>query len=125
MRPDQIWQAALGELQLQLTKSAFDMWLRDTVLLSSDDDVFVLGVKNDYTKDWLESRLMSTLKRTLAGITGQATEARVVVYGDSHSLAADEPTDIEPEEVWEPDWRDIGVPLIFENETLEDSQHSD
>ena len=119
MRPDQIWQAALGELQLQLTKSTFDTWLSGVALLSSDDDVFVLGVENGYAKDWLESRLMSTLKRTLAGITGKAIEVRVVVYGDSHSLAADESTDIEPEEVWEPDWREIGVPLIFENETLE------
>ena len=46
MQPDQIWQAALGELSLQLTKSTYDTWLRDTTLLSYDAEagVFSIGV---------------------------------------------------------------------------------
>jgi len=80
MRPEQVWQAALGELQLQLTKSTFDTWLRDTDYLSYEDGVFVIGVENAYAKDWLENRLLSTIKRTLTGVTGRATEVRFVVW---------------------------------------------
>jgi chromosomal replication initiator protein len=80
MRPEQVWQAALGELQLQLTKSTFDTWLRDTDYLSYEDGVFVIGVENAYAKDWLENRLLSTIKRTLTGIAGRATEVRFVVW---------------------------------------------
>ncbi|MBM4422967.1 MAG: chromosomal replication initiator protein DnaA [Chloroflexi bacterium] len=83
MRPEQVWQAALGELQLQLTKSTFDTWLRDTSLLSYEDGVFVIGVENAYAKDWLENRLLSTIKRTLTGIAGRATEVRFVVWAES------------------------------------------
>ncbi len=82
MRPEQVWQAALGELQLQLTKSTFDTWLRDTSLLSYEDGGFVIGVENAYAKDWLENRLLSTIKRTLTGIVGRATEVRFVVWAD-------------------------------------------
>ncbi|HLF01073.1 MAG TPA: chromosomal replication initiator protein DnaA [Anaerolineales bacterium] len=88
MRPEQVWQAALGELQLQLTKSTFDTWLRDTTLLSYEDGVFVVGVENAYAKDWLENRLLSTIKRTLTGIAGRATEVRFVVWADPLETAA-------------------------------------
>ncbi len=80
MKPDQVWQATLGELQLQLTKSTYDTWLRDTSLISHEDGTFVVGVENAYAKDWLENRLLSTVKRTLTGITGRAAEGRCVVW---------------------------------------------
>ncbi len=80
MNSEQVWQAALGELQLQLTKSTFDTWLRDAHLLAYEDGVFVVGVENAYAKDWLENRLLSTIKRTLTGIAGRATEVRFVVW---------------------------------------------
>ncbi|MEK9164715.1 MAG: DnaA/Hda family protein, partial [Chloroflexota bacterium] len=87
MKSDQVWQAALGELQLQLTKSTFDTWLRDTTLLSHEDGVFTVGVESAYTKDWLENRLLSTIKRTLTGITGQATEVYFVVWSSEPAEA--------------------------------------
>ena len=34
MRADQIWQAALGELQLQMTKATFDTWVKNTHVIS-------------------------------------------------------------------------------------------
>lgn len=80
MKPDQVWQAALGELQLQLTKSTYDTWLRDTSLLSHEDGLFVIGVETAYAKDWLENRLLSTIKRTLTGITGKAVEVKFTVW---------------------------------------------
>ncbi|MBI3244454.1 MAG: chromosomal replication initiator protein DnaA [Chloroflexi bacterium] len=89
MRPDQVWQATLGELQLQLTKSTFDTWLRDTSLLSHEDGTFIVGVENAYAKDWLDNRLMSTIKRTLTGIAGRAVEIRFVVWNN-------EPAEAEP-----------------------------
>lgn len=80
MKPDQIWQAALGELQLQLTGATFDTWLRHTDLLSHEDGTFVVAVHNGYAKDWLENRLHSMVKRTLTGIVGRSVEVRFVVW---------------------------------------------
>ncbi len=88
MRPEQVWQAALGELQLQLTKSTFDTWLRDANFISHEDGSFIIGVENAYAKDWLENRLLSTIKRTLTGITGRAAEVRFVVWTDPAETAA-------------------------------------
>lgn len=80
MTPDQIWQTALGELQLQLTGATFDTWLRHTWVISAEDGAFVIGVHNGYAKDWLENRLLSMIKRTLTGIVRKSVEVRFVVW---------------------------------------------
>ena len=74
-----IWQAALGELRLQMTKATFDTWVRNTRLLSCQDDVFVIGAQNEFARDWLENRLLTTVKRTLVGIVGRPVEVKFVV----------------------------------------------
>jgi chromosomal replication initiator protein len=80
MRADQIWQAALGELQLQMTKATFDTWVKNTHVISYEDGTFIIGVHNAFTKDWLENRLLTTIKRTLVGIVGRSVEVKFAVW---------------------------------------------
>jgi len=80
MKPDQIWQATLGELQLQLTGATYNTWLGRARLISYEDGTFIIGVHNGYAKDWLENRLLTMIKRTLTNITGQSVEVRFVVW---------------------------------------------
>jgi chromosomal replication initiator protein len=80
MKPDVVWSAALGELQLQMTQATFDTWLRDSRLVRHEGDTFVIGVKSGYAKDWLEHRLLSTIKRTLGRLTGRTVEAKFIVW---------------------------------------------
>jgi len=79
MNAEQAWQAALGELQLQLTKATFDTWVKSTYVISSEDGTFVIGVHNGYAKDWLENRLLTTIKRTLVGIVGHSVDIKFLV----------------------------------------------
>jgi chromosomal replication initiator protein len=79
MNADQIWQTALGELQLQMTRPTFDTWLKNTRAISYEDGTLIVGVHNAYAKDWLENRLMSIIKRTLVGIVGRAVEAKFIL----------------------------------------------
>ncbi len=79
MNAEHAWQAALGELQLQLTKATFDTWVRNTHVISCEDGTFLIGVHNAYAKDWLENRLLTTIKRTLIGIVGQTVDVKFVV----------------------------------------------
>jgi len=77
----QVWQATLAELQLQMTQATFDTWLRDSNLLQLEDGVCVVEVKNDYAKNWLEHRLLSTIERALVRVLGRAVELEFVVRG--------------------------------------------
>lgn len=82
MNADLAWKATLGELELQMTKATFNTWLKDARLLASDEDEYVIGVRNDYAKDWLENRLSETILRTLNTITGAPVSVRFVVWSD-------------------------------------------
>jgi chromosomal replication initiator protein len=79
MNAEQAWQTALGELQLQLTKATFDTWVKNTYVISCEDNTFLIGVHNGYAKDWLENRLLTTIKRTLVGIVGHSVDVKFMV----------------------------------------------
>jgi chromosomal replication initiator protein len=81
MNPSHTWSAALGELQLQMTQASFETWLRGSRLLKYEDGTFVIAVKNGYAKDWLENRLLATIKRTLARLAGRTVGIKFVVEG--------------------------------------------
>jgi hypothetical protein len=79
MKPDLVWSACLGELQLQMTQATFDTWLRNSRFLRCEDGTFVIGVKSTYARDWLENRLHATIKRTLARLTHEEVNVKFVV----------------------------------------------
>jgi chromosomal replication initiator protein len=80
MNGKQIWQAALGELQIQMSRPDYATWLKDTCLISHEDGVFVIGVSTPFAKEWLENRLSSPIRQTLTGILGYSVETRFIVY---------------------------------------------
>ena len=81
-----IWEAALGELQLQVNKPNYDTWLKDTTGISYKEDVFVIGVPNVFIAEWLRSRLYSLIKRTLTGITGKTVDVQFAIRPTSPSI---------------------------------------
>ncbi|KAA3658345.1 MAG: chromosomal replication initiator protein DnaA [Chloroflexi bacterium] len=82
MTPNAAWKATLGELELQMTKATFNTWLKDAHLLSCEENTYVVGVRNDYAKDWLQNRLRDTILRTLSAIQGQHVDVRFMVKAD-------------------------------------------
>jgi hypothetical protein len=82
LRPNEIWQAALGELQLQMTRQTFNTWLKPTRAISREGNVLAIGVENGYVREWLSNRLLATVQRTLASIVGSAVEVEFVVWSE-------------------------------------------
>jgi chromosomal replication initiator protein len=80
MNAERHWQAALGQLQMELPRAAYDTWVRDAEYLAYEDSTFVIGVRNAYARDWLEDRLLATVKRVLTGILGKTVDVRFVVW---------------------------------------------
>jgi chromosomal replication initiator protein len=80
MKAAQAWQAALGQLQMEMPKAAFDTWVKDAELLTYEDGAFTIGIHNAYARDWLDTRLSSTIRRLLTGIMNRSVEVRFVVW---------------------------------------------
>jgi len=90
---ERIWTAALGELRLQMTKATFDTWVRDTRALELDGDCLVIGVSNEYSREWLENRLTTTMERTLTGILGYPVRVRFLVTELRSAMSSDVPNE--------------------------------
>src|SRR5512142_122367 len=84
MNAQQAWQAALGQLQMEMSKAAFDTWVRSSELVSYQDGQFTIGVHNPYARDWLESRLSATTSRLLSGLMEIPQGVRFVVWQREH-----------------------------------------
>jgi len=67
----QIWETALGELQIQVNKPNYRTWLEKTVGLSYQDNQFVVGVPNTFAAEYLDKNQRSLIKKTLIGLTGR------------------------------------------------------
>ncbi|MBI4298103.1 MAG: chromosomal replication initiator protein DnaA [Chloroflexi bacterium] len=70
----QVWETALGSLQVQITKANYNTFLKDTRGISLNGNQFTVGVPSTFAKEWLEKRLRSLIKRTLSQNLGQETD---------------------------------------------------
>jgi chromosomal replication initiator protein len=64
----EIWEAALGQLQLEVSKPNFSTWLSKTVGMECRDHRFVVGVPNTFIAEYLEKNQRSLIEKALTGI---------------------------------------------------------
>lgn len=65
-----LWQAVLGQLALEMSKSTFETWVRNTTLVAVEGGNYHVTAATQYTCDWLEHRLRGAVQRVLASLTG-------------------------------------------------------
>jgi chromosomal replication initiator protein len=90
MNVEQAWQSVLGQLQMEMPRASFDTWVRDTKPVSYQDGTLTIGVRNAYARDWLESRLASTVSRLLIGIMNASVAVNFIVCGSDPEIVMDE-----------------------------------
>src|SRR6266542_1109949 len=97
MNPEQAWQSVLGQLQMEMPRASFDTWVRDTKPVSYQNGTLTIGVRNAYARDWLESRLASTVSRLLVGIMNASVAVNFIVNSNDMEGMADEAPPSKPE----------------------------
>jgi chromosomal replication initiator protein len=70
----EIWEAALGELQIQVSKPNYQTWLEKTIGLSYQDNQFTVGVPNIFVAEYLDKNQRSLIEKTLIGLTHRRTQ---------------------------------------------------
>ena len=79
--PEEAWQAAVANLESNVSRVAFSTWVKPAQLVGFEDDTFVIGCINPYGRDWVESRLTTTIQRFLTGVMNRQVKVQFVVYG--------------------------------------------
>jgi chromosomal replication initiator protein len=77
----QIWQAALVDLEMQMPRSEFDTWLKETTLVDLEGDQAVVGTPNIFARDILVGRYHAPIQRALNTIVGFPVNLQVVIGG--------------------------------------------
>ena len=76
-----LWEIALAELQLQVTRPNYETWLKDTVAVRFDNGHFVVGAPNDFATEWLSTKLRPLIAKTLSSIIGYPVEVTFQLLG--------------------------------------------
>jgi chromosomal replication initiator protein len=84
---DQIWSQVQEELRFQLAKRTYDMWLKNTSVVSADGGTFRIGVPSKLAKDWLEDRFSGLIQETLQAVTGSEVDIDFVISATGHRPA--------------------------------------
>jgi len=83
MNLNELWKAALGEIELQISKANFKTWLQNTSITEKKDGVVTIAVPNSFTKEWLENKYHKFILRSLRNLE---SEIKDVNYQIKQSL---------------------------------------
>ncbi|MDO8336611.1 MAG: chromosomal replication initiator protein DnaA [Candidatus Saccharibacteria bacterium] len=73
-----LWQTVLGEIEVSVSKAAFAAWFKETELNNdSTDEELIIGVKNIFTKQQLETKFDGQIRQILAK---NSVHPRSIVY---------------------------------------------
>lgn len=68
MTNEELWQAALGEIELSISKANFITWFKKTSIASIKDGHVIINVPNGFAKEWLENKYNVYILHSLKNI---------------------------------------------------------
>ncbi|OGF64824.1 hypothetical protein A2Z53_01715 [Candidatus Giovannonibacteria bacterium RIFCSPHIGHO2_02_42_15] len=83
MNNEEIWQAALTDLEVSVSKANFVTWFQNTSIATRQSGTIVLCVPNAFVKEWLEYKYHKTIMKSLRTL---CPETRIVEYIISSQL---------------------------------------
>jgi len=81
----EIWEAALGELQVDLQRHNYNTYLKNTVGLDFQDNTFVVGTSTPFAAEWLSERLRTRVEKVLLNITKRSWDIQFKVFHQATS----------------------------------------
>ena len=61
MKKEEVWQAILAQIQLNLSPANFATWFKNTRIVELQKDHVVIGVPNNFSKEWIEKKYKKML----------------------------------------------------------------
>jgi hypothetical protein len=75
----EVWSRVLEELRMQMTRATYDTWLGGSEAVYLGEDDLTVRVRDEYAVEWLRTRLIGPIERTVAGIVGHPVGIRFEV----------------------------------------------
>ena len=78
----QIWQNALGELQVSLSRANFETWFKNTFIYEYKKNIFTIGVPSFFIEDWLKKKYLKEIQKAYPQACGQFIK-NILTHQDS------------------------------------------
>ena len=95
MNHEDVWQTVLGDIELQISRPNFLTWLKNSQFLGKDEKdtgVALVGLPNNFAKEWVKSRYHKIILGSLRNIDGSIKNIDYVVVGANTKTPAAIPT---------------------------------
>jgi chromosomal replication initiator protein len=109
-----IWEIALGDLQVQVSKANYRTWFSKTTGLSYDSKQFVIGVPNTFAAEYLEKNQLSLIEKALGGLVNSGTHIVFRVDGNTQNRTPDL-TKVEAMPPLQPVFTRLNPDYLFDN----------
>ena len=86
MNSQEIWEAVLAEIKLNLSKANFLTWFKDTTLLEVKDEVAIISVPSNFVKEWLEKKYHKTILNLLNKLSPEIKNVQYVISSSKKPL---------------------------------------
>ncbi|MDO8639483.1 MAG: chromosomal replication initiator protein DnaA [bacterium] len=90
MEKEELWQAVLAQVQLNISSANFATWFKNTGVLSCREGQVLVSVPNSFAKEWLENKYGKTIFKILFALDKDIKEIKYVV-GKSCAKAQETP----------------------------------
>jgi len=68
MTDEELWQAVLAQIQLQISPASFATWFKSTQIVSQEEGRVFISVPNSFAREWLEQKYNKTIFKVLRGL---------------------------------------------------------
>lgn len=79
MTNEELWQAVLAQIQLNISPANFATWFRDTRILEIKEAQAVILVPNSFAKEWLENKYYKFILKVLHDLNQEVKEIKYIV----------------------------------------------
>ena len=79
MSKEELWQAVLAQIQLNISQANFATWFKETGVISYKDSQVLISVPNSFAKEWLENKYGKSIFKTIYGLDSGVKEVKYVV----------------------------------------------
>jgi len=81
MDKEELWQAVLSEIELQISRPNFLTWLKNSRLVESQDGVALVALPNNFAKEWVEVKYNKLILGSIRTINSDTKKIEYVVEG--------------------------------------------
>ena len=79
MTNEELWQAVLAQIQLNISPANFSTWFKSTGIASQKENEVVVSVPNSFAKEWLEQKYNKAIFKILNGLDENIRQVKYAV----------------------------------------------